>query len=128
MLKKSTSREVQRAALAEYHRSFVDMHSKCKKVRRTLRASSIVADGDAYQCERRAFERLMLTFEGVQLTAESLKKQIEASPSLFGDAKVELLDRLSIVEEYLHDLLGQYEHQYVARRAIARDALMTMNQ
>jgi hypothetical protein len=126
--KEHERREVQRGALAEFHRSLVDLHNACKKVRRMLRATSIVAEGCVFQCPRSTFEKLMEALEEVQLNAETLKRQVDAHSSLFGNVKGSLRGHLTSVEGYLREVLRQYEDQYMVRRGIPEDALILLDQ
>lgn len=101
-------RDAERSALEEFYQSLIEVHNDCKKVRRSLRAISY-DKGNERACERRDFERLMDQLEDIQLRAETKKEEINVREQLFRPKQEELGKKLGQIEEYLADLLDQYE-------------------
>lgn len=117
-----------RASLEDFYRSVVDFYNNCKKIRRTLRVTSI-PDDETRLIERKTFEKLMDELEDAQLKAEGMKRSvIEARSDLFSP---EVKDKLSClfgnVEDYLRSLLRDYEELYAGRREKKESDLMTLS-
>lgn len=101
-------REAARQAIREFHRGLLGPYNKVKKVRRLLRPNSM-RDGRGMVIGRAVFDTLMVDLEEAQLEFETSVHAIEANQALFGDQHSAIHGELKAIEEYLRDLLREYE-------------------
>lgn len=121
----SERRLAERGLLEEFYRSLVAVHRQYKKIRRTLRASSL---DTPRRIRRDAFETLLDAMEDCQLKVEALRREVQLSGALFGP-ETELIDyNLGIMDGYLRCLLGGYEEDYGTRHMLASSELVTMDE
>jgi hypothetical protein len=116
-------RAVQRRLLEKFYRHAVAVHNEYKKIRRTLRATTI-REPDGLLIERGMFEQQMDRLEDCQLKLESMKRDVKAQRELFGRDQKAIRDRLDTAEDYLRELLREYEGNYAERRVKAEHDLM----
>lgn len=117
------------AALQKFRNELVETYHSIKKVRRTLRASSLPAtDENNYCCERQVFERLMDQLEDIQLRTATLADEVEAHKDLFGigPEKDDLYRLLRTAKDYLREVLRVYEDQYAERRTFKATDLIQL--
>jgi hypothetical protein len=106
--KEREAREAKRTILENFYRSLIELHNECKKVRRTLRAFSHNNRGKL-ACKRNDFRRLMDKLEDVQLRAETKREDVKVRAEIYGSRQANIISDLSEIENYLNNLLDQYE-------------------
>jgi hypothetical protein len=97
-----------RKALEESYRATVQLHHDYKKIRRTLRAKSIIAESGP-AIKEADFSKLMDQLEDCQLKAETMKREVSIQSHLFAEQNTLIEGSLRNIEKYLRRLLRSYE-------------------